>query len=1028
MKKLKSLTINLILVTFPLLPKNVLAQITNNYYDFIPSSPNMTELSRFSYMPVSYYTGIPNISINLGTLNCGTLSVPISVSYYAGGIKVDQVASNIGLGWSLNAGGIISQTVCKENDLEHLSRRYVLSEKEVKDNKHLSKDEMLSLCMDGVDCAPDIFSYNFMGHTGQFIMDKDQKFYDIHGSHYLDITYKDHAFVITDLYGNIFTFSDLETCETCTRFYSCSLSENKLYKSRSDARTFNVPTGYYLTKIQDPNGIHSISFYYTKETYSVDNRLEGSLYFDVHSAKEGHNAWKESGLLSQDSPEGSHMANVPESNFSQTTTTYNALRLSKIETNTGENCVLSYSNTDRKDLPGSKQISQITINTKDETPSCWKFNCAYFESSTKTLDGSKPDLNYRLKLHGIDRVSCDNKTKLSYNFCYYGETPDEPQLPYRNAFKGQDYWGYCNGKTDSYETAKISNIFPCMKDLNYQDHETINMSGVTGYPGNDETFSFAFGSDHEVSSEYAKAFSLKSISYPTGETAYFHYEPNEYYYAGSRIVGETSAGGLRIKDITYKDNGGNQLSQKYEYDKANTAGYDISTGVLTNIPMHITQRPLPLSNTKNGEQEYDIFLKLNSRSFNPACTFSGDYIGYEEVTETTSEGKTVYNFTSSRDATQKYEVTLMRQWGDEYSERLSSVPYPAIYKTANMGYLYEPTPNGFIGDSWKRGLMKSKKIYDSSNMLVSSEEYEYSDSLYHNIYGIEPFKLSSGSSTGSSTFSSTLANIFATRYRIPIGKSTKVSSKVTEYRNHVSMNSEQRFYYNEHDLPTKTITKHNDGDSTVVLQHYPSDIIYGVYPQMATRRMLAYPIETIVNHNDKAYDLCLKTYEVNNGQILQKEDYSVTAKGPTHITAYNGNVKDCHYTIANFAITNYDKRGRMISTTDRNNLSHVFAWDIYGRLIMHIENATLEEVLPFCPGIADGEVSDEKIVQLRNNLKKASVTSYKYENGKLRCITSPRGIETYFDHDGFGRLIEERDVNHSITKSYQYHYAAEHEN
>ena len=179
---------------------------------------------------------------------------------------------------------------------------------------------------------------------------------------------------------------------------------------------------------------------------------------------------------------------------------------------------------------------------------------------------------------------------------------------------------------------------------------------------------------------------------------------------------------------------------------------------------------------------------------------------------------------------------------------------------------------------------------------------------------------------------------------------------------------------------------------------------------MASKHMLAYPIETIVNYNNKACDLSLKTYVEYNGMYLQKEDYSATINGLANITSYNGNKKDSHYTTPNFTITNYDKRGRMISTTDRNNLCHVFAWDIYGRLIMHVENATLAEVLSFCPRITYGDVPEEKIIHLRNNLKKASVTSYKYDNGKLCCITNPRGIETYFEYDGFGRLIAERDA------------------
>jgi hypothetical protein len=74
-------------------------------------SPTAASLGKYGDIPVSYHTGVPEISIPIYTITQGSLSLPISLSYHSSGIKVDEVASNVGLGWSLNAGGMISRTV-----------------------------------------------------------------------------------------------------------------------------------------------------------------------------------------------------------------------------------------------------------------------------------------------------------------------------------------------------------------------------------------------------------------------------------------------------------------------------------------------------------------------------------------------------------------------------------------------------------------------------------------------------------------------------------------------------------------------------------------------------------------------------------------------------------------------------------------------------------------------------------------------------------------------------------------------------
>src|SRR5207249_5056987 len=59
---------------------------------------------------------VPGINIPIYTLQLKDFSFPITLSYHAGGIKVEEMASNIGLGWSLIADGEISRTVKRQPD------------------------------------------------------------------------------------------------------------------------------------------------------------------------------------------------------------------------------------------------------------------------------------------------------------------------------------------------------------------------------------------------------------------------------------------------------------------------------------------------------------------------------------------------------------------------------------------------------------------------------------------------------------------------------------------------------------------------------------------------------------------------------------------------------------------------------------------------------------------------------------------------------------------------------------------------
>src|SRR6186713_262385 len=55
----------------------------------VPPAPNAASLGKFGDIPVGYYTGTPNISVPIYDLKSSRLSLPISLSYHASGVKAD---------------------------------------------------------------------------------------------------------------------------------------------------------------------------------------------------------------------------------------------------------------------------------------------------------------------------------------------------------------------------------------------------------------------------------------------------------------------------------------------------------------------------------------------------------------------------------------------------------------------------------------------------------------------------------------------------------------------------------------------------------------------------------------------------------------------------------------------------------------------------------------------------------------------------------------------------------------------------
>lgn len=84
---------------------------------FTPKTPEAASFEKMAEIPVGNYTGTPNITIPLYTIEFGDLKIPISLDYLGTAIRVDQEASWVGLNWILNAGGAITTQLSPVYDI-----------------------------------------------------------------------------------------------------------------------------------------------------------------------------------------------------------------------------------------------------------------------------------------------------------------------------------------------------------------------------------------------------------------------------------------------------------------------------------------------------------------------------------------------------------------------------------------------------------------------------------------------------------------------------------------------------------------------------------------------------------------------------------------------------------------------------------------------------------------------------------------------------------------------------------------------
>ncbi|UZR97144.1 RHS repeat domain-containing protein [Chondrinema litorale] len=452
----------------------------------IPPSPEASALGQYGKTPVSYRTGTPNISIPLYNVTSGQFTLPINISYHSS-IKLNDIASWIGLGWTLNAGGVISRqvNVLPDEGDDGILELGIPDETEIEDsywNRFAKSMNLRDLASQ--DIEPDNFTFNFNGYSGQFVLDETGNpiltpFQDLKFE-FVDQSY----FQVTDVDGNVYIFQD----EGVSNYYGTYSTNDGSYVP--DYK-FTATTSWYLSEIIPFNKSkeHSIKFSYTRQGAAIQRSYSYS--FSVYG-----------GCVSADQP----VCDEIQSNT--TNRTYNSsdeLFLTEILFPNGR---IEFSSSSRTDRLDADKLDMIMVYRESETSpiKTFTFEHDYFYSEEGYNPYAYEQDEYRLRLEKVlEQDANDDEIKI-----YQMEYNEKLLPPRKNC--GIDIWGYYNGE---YEN----------ETLLYTDKESKSNQSVISPFHKEYTLTTA---DRTVDTTSLKACILEKIYYPTGGYTNFEFEPNRY--------------------------------------------------------------------------------------------------------------------------------------------------------------------------------------------------------------------------------------------------------------------------------------------------------------------------------------------------------------------------------------------------------------------------------------------------------------------------------------------------------------------
>jgi hypothetical protein len=501
------------------------------------SSPTAAALGKYGDIPVNYHTGIPQTDVPIYTVRSGSLGLPIGLSYHAGGIKTSELASWVGAGWSLNAGGVITRTVRGVADDKGYQGFQGFGNKAT--NGHYSdygfNSYLMVTTVDGQlpdgkgtddhifatgykDGEPDLFFFNFGAYSGKFYFNDDRTPVIVPEQ---DIKIETDYLLGPGFNGFTLTTPDGE------KYY---FGRTGNHSSTVDPVEMTVPStivsgpangdaaasSWYLNKIVNAESTDSITFQYQAETYS---------YY----------TWSMFPIANYTTSE----TTPNQLNGTDLVKNYvNGVRLSQINFANGQ-IIFAPSSSPRADLsagyaasPGMNDLDNTSsyslgsISISDNHGFCKKFSLSYgyFSDNTTNLTNTfwSSSLNVynlhtdktSLRLDQIQEASCDASVQVPpYTFSYFSD-----MFPRRLSF-GIDHWGFYNGVTGN------NNLIPT---------HTVKFQGLLTQMN---------GANRESAWPAMRGGALQTMTYPTGGSTTFEFEPNTTFCNFTQYTKANAGGG-----------------------------------------------------------------------------------------------------------------------------------------------------------------------------------------------------------------------------------------------------------------------------------------------------------------------------------------------------------------------------------------------------------------------------------------------------------------------------------------------------
>lgn len=991
--------------------------IAQDLPEIVYPSPTASALGEYGNTPISLSTGTPNINIPLWEVKGKKLTVPISLSYRASGIKVEEHGSHVGLGWTLNAGGMITRIVKDKDDLLSLSafRAPIIDRTFFDSNLYRNgydsagRTDLVKTLIntnDTEDKRPDMFYYNFLNYSGKFIFDD-----------------ADNPMVAPDINFKVVKGTTMKITDANGVIYTFGVSERDQYSS--------ALTGWYLTKIESADLSEWINFEYVTETNQMLSNKRDALMINYVSQ------WS---------------ANSIEWYKSHTNIGY---RINRITTSFGETITFS-SGQDRIDLHNTnnieaskkpKTISSIEISASGICIKKLELEYEFIESNNPGYvddwwDDTSFDLSYadtRLYLKTLNEATCADQNIKTHEFSYYGRTSSNKDLLPSKLSYAQDHWGYYNGKTanQSLRPTFSGNI----PDFNGANHfRTVN------------------GANRSPSYPHMQYGTLQSITYPTGGETEFVFEQHQNIYS-SNLPNTTDpdAGGLRIATINDKIDGNIIKSRDFEYLSGQYADYPTygETDLVyvtesydgNSEQLHRFIHPGAfLSNIDEGDNK--PYYKIGSGNPIALGTTNGYHLNYSSVIESEpGNGEIRHRFITSGIAlgTTTYDdVDVTVDWVRR------PIGYPNWQENGSWGtYSYKWPFVARTDFSWKRGLRLGRSHYSEDGSLVKSVSYEYdfielkgvkrkiryntSDELeeYLDYANPSPMYESTMAFTDFEGFCNTgnfCYNIESTIYyqQSKIGLGVSLLNKETSVENGVTTIKDYT-YNDENQLATTTFT--NSKSETIVSENkYPQDFATSnnVYSEMVDANVLNPVIESETKNGTNTLSV-LKNNFYDWGTNLFAPQTVQVSKGTNaldnriqfHDYYSNGNVKE-------------------VSKQEGPHIYYVWGYNEQYP-IAKLENfessqitTTVQNLINAAVTASDNDdsVSDENTLRtalsnLRNTsaLASAMVTTYTYDPlVGVTSMTDPRGYTIYYEYDEFNRLEFVKDADDNLVSENKYNY------